>query len=291
MNIIETGIMIILMLFLNIGNGYSNKRFQLIAPAGEAGYAFYSIVTSVSAMIIFAFFGKFNLVFDSVMFLFAVIFALVCIMSHVFNLLSLKYNGIFMSSLFNRSGGILIPFILSIVLFSEKTTVFSALGAALILFAAMYPQFNSFKTGKNVFAAIGLFVIAGSSPVVLKLYTRYKLSEDLYSYFFLTNLFIFVFAAIYFLIKTITSKNSEILRKFKMKHYAFVMLNTFFGNVSTLVTTILIASIPLISYTLLENTCSVVAMIIISSLFKEKITKRYIVSAALSIFAVLLTII
>ena len=126
----------------------------------------------------------------------------------------------------------------------------------------------------------------------MKYYSADPNVSDNNSYFFITNVLLFVFGGIGFLIFFI--KNKEKVKAFtdtlKFKDYAMVVCKTIIDNLTSLASMVLIGTVNLTFYTILSSSLGVLSTIVVSVVLKEKITAKLILAAVFAITAIVFNV-
>ncbi len=85
---------------------------------------------------------------------------------------NIRENGIILTSLFNKLG-ILIPVVISIVLFKEMPTLIQVVGFVIAVFAIIYMNYNKNEAGQFKFGLLYLLFVAGITDCMSKIFEVY----------------------------------------------------------------------------------------------------------------------
>lgn len=253
----------------------------------------YNLVTSFIAIIFLFALAGFQIHINWPTILYAVVYAAVCA-SSMFNILAMKWVGVSLSGICGSSGNIICTVLFGILFLSEPFNLSTLLSAGLMLVAIILPMrhFSKDTSQKSAFwLCIVLFLIGGSNAIVCKLFAISPHVTDSNSFFVLTNVVIFVICAISWLAipkKYVESKN--LLKIYSLKEVGGMMGCTALSNLSSLISVAILAQMDISLYSVLNASLTVIIGIILSKLFKEKLTKDNYIACGLAIAAAIIRV-
>ena len=191
---------------------------------------------------------------------------------------NIKENGIILTSLFNKLG-ILIPVVISIILFKEIPTLIQIVGFIIAVCAIIFMNYNKNEAGQFKFGLLYLLFVAGITDAMSKIFEVY--GNAALSNQFLLYTFISAFVSCLVLVVI----NKQTFTKEEIK-YGICM-----GVPNYLSSKFLLKSLQTLLAVIVYPTFSVGTIVVITMtgllLFKEKITKKQIIA----LFAILLALV
>ena len=275
------------------------KNSNAFCGKGGAAYFLFTCLCSGTALLFFAILAKFNIKFNLQTFAYAVAFFAIIMMNYVVTLLVLKYASVAKTSLIRTAGSTILLFMLGILLFKEVANVYKWIGLAFMILTICLSarggeEPDRDKSSKIILAVCLILnvVLGAASSVLMKYYSADPNVSDNNSYFFITNVLLFVFGGIGFLIFFI--KNKEKVKAFtdtlRFKDYAMVVCKTIIDNLTSLASMVLIGTVNLTFYTILSSSLGVLSAIVVSVVLKEKITAKLILAAVFAITAIVFNV-
>ncbi len=190
---------------------------------------------------------------------------------------NIKENGIILTSLFNKLG-ILIPVVISIVLFKEMPTLIQIIGFVIAVGAIVYMNYSKDEAGEFKFSFIYMLFVSGITDSMAKVFEEFgnpALSNQFLLYTFLSALIsclVLVFI------------NKQTFTKEEIKYGICIGIPNYLSS------KFLLMSLQSILAVIVYPTFSVGTIVVITMtgllLFKEKITKKQIIA----IIAILLAL-
>lgn len=192
---------------------------------------------------------------------------------------NIRDNGIILTSLFNKLG-ILIPVIVSIVLFKEMPTFIQIIGFMIAVCAIIYMNYDKNKAGEFKFGLLYLLFVAGITDCMSKIFEVYGNSA-------LSNQFLlYTFLSAFITCLVVVFINKQTFTKEEIK-YGICM-----GVPNYLSSKFLLMSLQSILAVIVYPTFSVGTIVVITMtgllLFKEKITKKQIIALCAILLALVL---
>lgn len=270
------------------------KKFQTVLPKGNVILGFYALITGIISVVNFLIMTGFAPTFNLRICIFSLLYAAVCKWGYVVTFNSLKYNGVFMSSVFTRCGSLIMPMIISFVLFGESQSLATVVSAICIIVASVLPSVGkeekkAVKKEGLIYAGLGMFISAYST-MSMKLLVSLEGADKILSYYLLTNVFIALISMIKVLFSVSQYGIGEI-KNFHPKYYGLVFVIATISNLSGFMSQWMFAHIEVIMGTVIINALGVFSTMLVSAYFKEKLTKRHYASAVLSFAAAILPVI
>lgn len=192
---------------------------------------------------------------------------------------NIRDNGIILTSLFNKLG-ILIPVIVSIVLFKEMPTFIQIIGFMIAVCAIIYMNYDKNKAGEFKLGLLYLLFFAGITDCMSKIF-------EVYGNPVLSNQFLlYTFLSAFITCLVVVFINKQTFTKEEIK-YGICM-----GVPNYLSSKFLLMSLQSILAVIVYPTFSVGTIVVITMtgllLFKEKITKKQIIALCAILLALVL---
>jgi len=273
-------------------SNYTQKNMQINMPPGNIAFGLYLNVTALVSGILYFAMTKFNLCLNGVIVLASFISAIMCMACLPVTFASLKYNGIFLGSIFSAAGSNVIPMIMSYILFKEKTSYATIVSALCILIASALPMINKNEKKKRspagLFYALMMFLISGTSGTIVKITSELCGSESVLTLNFITNVFMFFMSFIWILFMVIKSKSPGRIKEFRPYHYFMTLIVSFSGTLSGYFVICMYDVVGVVPSIIISASISTLVTLTSSLVYKEKFYKRYILCIILSFFSLIL---
>lgn len=250
----------------------------------------YSVVTGIIASIFFWCTGGFHVALNTRTLVFSAVYAAIALTAQWLGILSLKKNGIAVTSVVSSSVSLLVTWLMGIMLFDERFTIVSMVRCLLmlasgILIAAPDKPDLPEKTAagkkrpeisKNLLIPVLMGINSTLAVLVSKFFAidlEKELVTDSNSFFFMTNIFIILVNLVILPLSAKRERESVLthLRSLKPKQYLLIATSTVTSNVESLLS-ILILSIGTVSlYAPLSSAHTLIAGFAVGMIFfKEK---------------------
>lgn len=289
-------LLIIATFIISISSKFGNKKLQTIFPEGNVAYAFYALIIGIISIINLLIMTGFrpNVSFNLIALSF--VYAIFCRLSYMVTFKSLKYNGVFVNDTVSRVGSIIPPIVISALVLGEKQSLGTILGGVVVIVAAMLPGISSVDNSKStsragLFCAMVILAINTAVTMLSKVVVSLEGAESMLSYALFTNVFIAVTATFSFVKEIRKGGMIREIRRFKKEHYLLTFVVATASNLSGYVGRYMLEIVDVIQSTIISSSLAVVATIMISLLYKEKLTKRHFISAILSVVAAVLPVV
>lgn len=288
--------------------GIASKAFvkicSNIVPNNSA--AKYSLVLVVNSIVGCAFFmisGGFALAFTVETLVYSLVFALIVTGSIILGIVSHRYASIMGVNVLSSTLNVACTAVIGWVFLSEKLGASGILRVLVVCEAAVIEFINQYLKGKKkngdkreggilplilVIAAISL--IGCMCTVTLKLFSMSQNVTDENSFFFLTNAVLCVGAAVVFLIACLVKKD-EFRGAISLLHPKRVVLlagNTACGNITTLISALIIARMDVAVYSPISFAVGILAGLVGSLIFKERLGILSYVAAVVACLAMVI---
>ncbi len=204
-------------------------------------------------------------------------------------------------SIFDKDGGqFSVAFFSWNVSVDESVGVFKWIGLFFmlltIIFSARKTEIDVPKKNSKfaLIICLTLNVVAGAAnSILMKYYSVAQGVCDNNSYFFITNLLLFLFGVVAFLISFIKNKEKVkcLMHGFGLKDYMLVVIKTVMANLCSIASLVLIANVNLTIYTVLYSSLNVISVISASIVLKEKLTLKLILAAVFAIAAIVFNVV
>ncbi len=259
----------------------------------------FSLITGCIASVFFFIMSGFCIRINPATFVYSLIFSLIVLTSHFLNLLLFRAVDVSTATVLTSTLTLVISFITGTLFLSEKTGFFELLRGVVMVTASLLLYFPVKKgeSVKNRFNAKGIVIslvlsCSGvSASVISNLFSKDPKVTDSNSFFFLTNIFVVVFAvgAVFIIKKSSLFLLLRELKSFSAKGYALIGISTVSSNVCSLMQILIFASGDGITlYTPISGALGLVAAAIIALIEKEKPKFLPLALACVSLFIGLL---
>lgn len=279
---------------ISAANQFGNKKIQTIFPGGNVAYAFYAFITGAISTVNFLIMTKISPVINLRVIAFSLFYAVLCRISYVVTFKSLKYNGVFMNSIFSRVGSIIPPIIISTLFLGEPQGLGTILGGICVIVAAILP--GASLEGKNtkkagIVWAAAILAIGTMTTMSTKLFVALEGAENVLSYYLVTNAFIAVTSVFSFANEMRKGGGISEIFTFKKEHYLLTFIVATTSNLGAYVSRFILEIVGVIPNTVISGSVGMLVTVAVSLYFKEKLTKRHFVSVVLSIVSAILPVV
>lgn len=193
--------------------------------------------------------------------------------------INISYNGVILSSLFMKLG-VLIPTLLSILLFKETPKLSQIIGFFIAIISIVFMNYKKDNKQTKHFSLLFLLIISGLTDFMAKIYDQ--IGKQGYSNYFLffTFLFAFLFCFLYMLSKKQKITINEIIFGF------FIGIPNYFSAKFLLLS---LRSLPAMIVYPMYSVCTIIVVSILGMLlFKESLSKKQLISFICILFSLLL---
>jgi len=277
-----------LMYAINLSSTVLAKKFQL-GIKFTASYMFQSnLINAVVACVCLFVANKFTVNITSATIVFSAIYGFFSMISVFFVVYSYAHISITLTSIISSAGAIIIPMLFGLVFNGEPTSLRLILSAILILIAATLPIFKdkTVRFDKKFIWFLALyFVYAGLPNILSKLYTQNENVTDTLSYFFLTNVFMFIFCVIGLFFCRLCSGPLE---KLSVSLITNGGVRTVMSLVGSYLSIAILALMPISVYSVLSASLSLIGTALLSRfVFKEKMSRQALISFLLALLSII----
>ncbi len=268
-------IWIYLFIMIVIGqlNTVLSKKFQLNFVMDSFHFIVYNLINAFFGSICFFILSGFSIDMNLKTFLFSLGFSALVGVSLIFSVFLYSKVTVSLASILSNSGNVITSAMFGILVLSEKLSFSLILALGLMLLAIILPLFNAEKvkgTKKtHLVICVIQFFLAGATTIYSKLFAGASGVTDANSYFFMTNFIIVMVCFIITLIYSIYTKRSP-FKAFGVGQIVNICSRTVISNVSSLLSILIIAVLPVSIYTVITSSCGLVGSALLSRFyFKE----------------------
>ena len=272
-------------------SNYVGKKMSMIA-VNICRYGIILIFTSVFAMINFAVISGFDITFSPVNIVYGIIYGVCCCLSVVFSMVTLKYSTVAFKMIFVGSLSLVLNQIAGIIIFKEAILaeniikcILRIISAIVVVAPVKYGQKTEYKG--IIMCCICVLVEVLCSVVTKSGAMQKNLDPD--SWFFITNLFLFIISTVFtlFIVKLHKFKVSDEIQNIGMKGLFWVFLSAVASNLFSLLSVKLMSLVDLSYYSPVSSALTMIACFVVSRfVLGEAAGKRMYIAVILSIFAV-----
>lgn len=293
-----TMFLLVVYFLFNTGGGVCNKLCsQATAKSGSCGQAVFMLVNSATACLFFWISNGFSLQVNFVTFLYSAVFAVVVLGALLVGLYIFRYYSIAVVTVISGAGSLVLCAIIGKLLFSEDLMPNDGVRIVLML-AAVFLVFLSFgpeccKIKKGGFAGLVLIVLrigtGGAAVAVQKYFAVDTRVTDENSFFFFTNaiLLIGVIPWLIFSVRESVSLLTGIHQALGAFKLTFVG-NTLCSNIQSWITVVLLQIMAVSLYVPVTTAMGILAGVLCSILFREKVNSWIWTAAIVSVVAVII---
>lgn len=285
--------LILLLLTCGIGNlstiitrNYARKTARI-----PNSYNIYLLLVSPAASLFFFFSAKGNVALNLPTFLFSLVFAVVSLLSMWLGLVSYQKASLVHASVFVGAGGVVLPFFFEMIFFGEDFSGYRLLSVLVRLITIMIPLIADRNSFRGVGICVIRFFISGLAGIIPKLYIEHPQVMDINVFCFWTNIFIFPIVCAMVLSRSKPQKLIQNVRQIHPLFYVSLLVAIFLGNIGTLMSMQVLEYISATLSSVISSSLSMISITVLSVfLYREPLSKATAISVALSIFAVILSV-
>lgn len=280
-------LLFVVLLCIGPANSILNKKFQMGFKNDTIHFMQYNLVNAFFGLVIFLILSGFKISINMPTFIYSLVYALIVALSLCNNILMLSANSIYVSGVTSSAGSLIITTIFGILFFNEPWSARTFIPLILMFFAVLIPYMGkkTTLTKNQLLICLLSFILAGWSPVLSKFYALDPGVCDTTSWFFLTNVLIFVFCGISLTVYSVKYKNFTFDLNFKQATNIFA--RTLLSNISSLLTVVVLGWMDFLFYTIVSSAFGKISSFILSKYyFKEYMPAETYISLALAITAI-----
>ena len=281
-----------LLFVLKSSGTYFNKRFQLGFKMDFPHFVYYNLLNSIAATIFYLFSVNFRLDFDLTTAIIAAFYAIICFISLIIGITSLKHITLPLNSVMSISGSLIGSNCFGYFILKEKISIVRIIALVIIIISVILParevKVGKYKLGKNGFLyCIVVFFFGTVASVTSNLYLAFP-TVDPKQYCTQTNIFLIIgslLILIYYLIrKELNLVN--LLTLFNVGELGIISSLSAINFLSSLVT-IAILRITMVSvFSIASAAIGMIATLLISVFcYKEKLSLSQAFSLVLLLIA------
>lgn len=264
-----------------------NKFYTNTTLGIKNANAIFLILSHPIAIILFFILAKGNVPINLTTLIYVVIYAIICLSTVLFTLISFNKTNLIAISVFTGAGGVILPFIIESIFSISTFSIYQIFSVVFRLIAVCLPFIFIKSRKKGLIYCIILFFISGAAVLLVKFYniTANTVSDN--SFCFWTNVFILPASIVLLLF---SSKPKEIIKDAKnirLSSYLILIGVTLLNNLCTLMTLIAMNYVSATIFSVLQSAGAFILTSIASvTIFKEKLTKTEFFSLTFSIISV-----
>lgn len=268
------------------------KNYTIATSGIKTSLNLYMLIAHPIAAIYFFCLSKGFVPLNTATFIFAFIYALVCIAAVLLNMLAFNKISLVYISVFGGAGSVIIPFLFETFFRGEAFSIYELISVISRIIAVLVPLLMSKRGTKETrtgfFLCTLLFFNGGLGGIIPKLFAEHPMTLSNNSFCFWTNIIIVPIISIAVL-KTDGIKNlSSDMKKINPAMFAYILAGTAFGNLGSLIKLQTLKAISATIYSVLSSSLSMVLTLFLSLLvYKEKASTQLIISVSFSILAVI----
>jgi len=287
--------LILITLALSAASQILSKKFQLGVKNDISTMVGMNIVNAIFGIVYFLFLCKFNIEMNITTLVFSALYALLVINSLTIGVVALSKMSILMMSVVAMAGNVCGSVVIGRIFFDEKITANGIMAVIALLSAVIIPYIGDaeLKRGRtSIPVAIWCFVSNGITGTFLKFYTENENTLHSNNLFFMTNVFCLIFCAMFAIIcMCISSKNQErfSFKSLGIKGVANIGARTAISNISSIISVIVIASMPISVYTIITSALGLILNTFLAKiLFAEDLKLKNYIALVLAVFSVVI---
>lgn len=286
---------IIICVLLGAGNTLLSKKFQTSFSESLANFAKYNFLNAFCACFFLFAINLFKFEVNLTTFLYSLIYALVVICSLTLNFFAYKFVSVSLVSILSTSGSIILPSLFAIFYIGDEPTATIIISIVLMLIATIIPYLGTKQkfSKATIPVCLAFFIISGTSPIILKLFTLSPTATDSGSLFILTNAVIVVASALTCALLTLLKKSTvkELVQPFPIKTTLNVVSRTAISNLTSVLSVFAISLMSLPVYSVTSSSIGMFSAFLLSLfVFKEKFSIVQAISLFLAISALIVSI-
>ncbi len=274
-------------------SNYAAKKNSMLAT-NVCRYGILLILTSIFAMINFAIMSGFNIKFSWINVIYGIIYGVCCCASVVSDMVTLHYSTVAFKMVFVGSLSLVFNQIIGIFVFKETflaeniiKCILSIISAMVAVSPATYGQKTECKG--VIWCSICVFISVVCSIVSKSGAMQTEIDPN--SWFFITNLVLFIISSIYIvtIVKLYKFKSKDEAESIGLKGVFFVFLAAIASNLFSLLSVKLMSLVDLSYYSPVSSALTMIACFAVSRfILGEPAGKRMYIAVILSILAVII---
>lgn len=288
------GFIIVVIMSVLSGSGIAIQKLWQKSTLGiKHAYEIYSLLMSICALAVFCIMAGFRLSANLTTLVYSFAYGLAALLTTISAFCAMKKMSIILYSVFSR-GSTLFIWLFGVAVFREKINIQSIISAVLFGVSILMPLLGNKdekKTGAvKYIIGIGVMLLGTAASIIVKLYSASpdKMPEAVLCFY--TNVFVFLFLAVKFIL---TPERREYIADVRRagRKILLVPLGTTFGNLATLLSMYAIGIMPLSQYSVLSASMSSgVTFLISKAVYREDSSPSEIAAFLLSTAAVLVNV-
>lgn len=295
---------------LNASTTLLNKQFQITFEKTPENYAKHALIIAVVTGFFLCLFNGFNLQVNLPTLIFAVIHATLVLISLPLGLIALNFTSLSIFTITNMSGSLIISSLFSFIFLSTPLTFPTIVSIVLMLVAVVLPHlFPKNKaeeetetveekpkkkvTAWGIVICLILFVLAGATSILSKLFTLTPSVTDSNSWLTLSNGIVAIASFIVLIFFAIFKKEKglKVFSPFPLKPSLYLFSHCAVTGISAPLSVYAVSLVSLPVYSVVTSALSIISSFLLSLFFfKEKTSLPQIISVILVTLAIFVTL-
>lgn len=284
--------LLLLSVFLMTANTALTKGFQRSLHFDLKSMAVYNLINALFACVIFLASAGFRIRVNGPTLLYALVYAIIICVNLSAQILALALVPVPVTTLMSVAGGVLIPAVFGVAYYGEPLTVRLILSVMLILAASALPLGGGVGgvSLKGAAACAVMFLLGGTSVILVQLYSRAQGVCDSNSFFFLTNAVIGVLCLGLTLKDGLRQGLQALFHLYKPSQLGMIAGKTALANICSMLQILILRDMDASVYAVLNASLSLVGAVAVSVLlFREKQTAKSLLGVLLAIAALVVS--
>lgn len=283
-----------------VSSGSAKGCSLTLKDRGKIGTLLNSLIAGVLASLFFFLLGGHPIPEKPEIFLYALLFTAICMGSQISGLFIYRYLSVTATTVGSNAANVILLFLIGVFFYRETVDLFDILRLPLLLLSLLLFLFGQREKGANAeghkfrirgIALLSFRVLIGCASTLLCRRFSKNVGEAYSNDFFLiTNLMIVFFCLIWFLWLRRTKKDGKTnvsLRAVGFFPLLLIAVNTVSSNVASLLSVQLLSRVDVAIYSPISSAFSILCAVLISFLFREKLslcTKLSVIPALIAVF-------
>lgn len=288
------------------GQAFTKLCSNILTQSSVAKYSLVLMVNSFVASIVFFLISGLRIAINTATLIYSVLYALIVAVILITNFIVYRLVNISNANIMSRASGMVCSVLIGVLLFSESIDFKNLLRILLMLVAILFvfldkrsantpigKKAGTEKSRGSLRFALVLLVMTASgcaNTIVLKSFAMSETVTDKNSFFFLTNVVLLAAAALVFTFACL--KNKEELRGsivlLNPKRLVSIAGNTICSNIASVANVYIIAKMDVSVYSPISSATGILAGLVASLIFKEKIGILSCIPAVIALIAVMI---
>lgn len=297
-------ILFLILVIAGVGSkAFSKLCSNILSQNSVSKYSLVLVINSFVACLFFAFSSGLRIFANGVTLIYSVAYALIAMISIVSGVVVYRYATVSNVNILSSSCGMICTAVVGWMLFMEEVVVSGVIRLAIMLIAIALVFLDQKSGGiantekkkkcNNIALALMIAIISASAcanTVVLKAFAMSERVTDENSFFFLTNVFLLVASLIVFAVACLRKQGEfrDAVKLLRPNKIIAIAGNTVCSNIGSLVCVLIVAQLDVSIYSPVSSALGIIAGVIGSLIFKEKLGVFAYVAVAVALIAVII---